>query len=160
MWTTPIFMFSIFFLLCISSCCYAFLHKCYSDCINVVGNKRIARKSSRDNVIELDGVTLQGFDPGSVQVVRTKTTKVTKTTRSRSPSPVRVRRISEDGPSTPVTHRPPSPRQIRMRVVPSGHESDPELSGIIMPVYATGVTSSPKKNKGQLQLYKLHLGMN
>ena len=103
-------------------------------------------------MIELDGVTLQGFDPGSVQVVRTKTTKVTKTTRSRSPSPVRIRHVSGDG-SPHYSRRPPSPGQIRMRVVPTGYDSEPELSGIIMPVYATGVTSSPKSTKGQLELH-------
>ncbi|XP_041485021.1 uncharacterized protein LOC121431563 isoform X5 [Lytechinus variegatus] len=111
-------------------------------------DRQLVRKPSQDDVIHLDGVTLQGFDPGSVSVVRTTTTKVTKTTRSRSPSPVRVRRLSSEG--SPRLARSGSagstPGRIRMRVVPSGHDSESESSEIIMPTFATGVThSSPSK---------------
>nr|XP_054773618.1 uncharacterized protein LOC129281732 [Lytechinus pictus] len=112
---------------------------------------QLVRKPSQDDVIHLDGVTLQGFDPGSVSVVRTTTTKVTKTTRSRSPSPVRVRRLSSEG--SPRLARSGSagstPGRIRMRVVPSGHDSESESSEIIMPTFATGVTHSSPSKKGQ-----------
>ncbi|XP_071495062.1 uncharacterized protein [Diadema antillarum] len=112
------------------------------------GSQSLDRKPSQeDGVIQLDGVTLQGFDPGSVQVVRTTTTKVTKVTRSRSPSPVTVRRLSSDG--SPHLARP-GPGRIRMRITPTGHDSESEISEApsFASYYSTG-SKAPSREDSQ-----------
>ncbi|XP_033101444.1 uncharacterized protein LOC117104671 [Anneissia japonica] len=59
-----------------------------------------------DDVINVDGVTLEGFNPANVSVTRTTTRKVTKITRSRSPSPAR---FSSEGRFTCNTYEESQP---------------------------------------------------
>ncbi|KAJ8022896.1 Vinexin [Holothuria leucospilota] len=80
--------------------------------------------SSSDDIIYVDGVTLQGFDPGNVSVIKTTTTRKTKITRSRSRSPVCTQKSSSIGRSRSQG----APRLSGVSVIPGvDTDSDTEL---------------------------------
>ncbi|XP_071954317.1 uncharacterized protein [Antedon mediterranea] len=115
-----------------------------------------------DDVINVDGVTLEGFNPANVSVTCTTTRKVTKITRSRSPSPARftndveehrpygyhvyTSETEEEEVTPPVTIYQSQPHVIRPKPKQPGPPVPP-TRGNRPQQYTIGVISSPPNLK-------------